>query len=140
MSPAGSSNVPIDLPVDLPVELDVEGVASPPRSNGELAFAEPWESRAFGVTIALHQDGLFTWDEFKDRLIAAIARWEDAHPDGEGYRYYSCWLDALQTLLDDRQILPEDDVERRAAELAERPPGHDHGPGHDHLDGVDGPD
>ena len=108
----------------LPVELDVEGPSSPPRSNGELV------SRAFGVTIALHQDGLFTWDEFKDRLIAAIARWEAAHPDGEGYRYYACWLDALQTLLDERQILPDADVHRRAAELAARPPGHDHD--HDH--------
>jgi nitrile hydratase accessory protein len=112
---------------DLPVELDVEGPSSPPRSNGELVFAEPWESRAFGVTIALHQDGLFTWDEFKERLIAAIARWEVAHSDGEGYRYYTCWLDALQTLLDERQVLPDADVQRRAADLAARSPGHDHG-------------
>jgi nitrile hydratase accessory protein len=115
----------------LPVELDVEGPSSPPRANGELVFAEPWESRAFGVTIALHQDGLFTWDEFRDRLIAAIARWEAAHPDGEGYRYYTCWLDALQTLLDERRILPGVDVQRRATELAARPPGHDHD---DHAD------
>ncbi|MFD9651474.1 hypothetical protein [Streptomyces mirabilis] len=27
--------------------LDIEGPAAPPRSNGELVFAEPWESRAF---------------------------------------------------------------------------------------------
>ena len=115
-----------DLPSpELPVELDVAGPSSPPRSNGELVFAEPWESRAFGLTIALYQDGLFSWDDFKDRLIAAIARWEAAHPDGEGYRYYACWLEALQSLLDDRQILPQDDVQRRAAELAHRPAGHD---------------
>jgi nitrile hydratase accessory protein len=124
-------------PVALPVELDVEGPSSPPRSNGELVFAEPWESRAFGVTIALHQDGLFTWDEFKDRLIAAIARWEAEHPDGEGYRYYACWLDALQTLLDERQLLSNADVQRRATELAARPPGHDHAEAHDHHDDHD---
>ena len=84
---------------DLPVELDVDGPSSPPRANGELVFSEPWESRVFGITIALHQDGVFAWDEFKERLIAAIARWEAGHPDGEGYRYYACWFDALQALL-----------------------------------------
>ena len=30
-------------------ELDVDGPAAPPRSNGELVFAEPWEGRAFGL-------------------------------------------------------------------------------------------
>ena len=132
-----STGLPGHALVDLPVELDVEGPSSPPRSNGELVFAEPWESRAFGVTIALHQDGLFTWDEFKDRLIAAIARREAAHPDGEDYRYYACWLDALQTLLDERHILPDADVARRATELAARPAGHDHGEDHDHDDHHD---
>ncbi len=122
---------------DLPVELDVDGRSSPPRANGELVFAEPWESRAFGLTIALYQDGLFSWDDFKDRLIAAIARWEAANPDGDGYRYYACWLEALQTLLDDQQILPEDDVRRRAAELAQRPAGHEHEHSHDHEHGHD---
>ncbi|MFF3919955.1 hypothetical protein ACFYZB_42375 [Streptomyces sp. NPDC001852] len=29
--------------------LDTEGPAAPPRSNGELLFAEPWESRACGM-------------------------------------------------------------------------------------------
>lgn len=27
--------------------LDVDGPAAPPRANGELVFAEPWESRAW---------------------------------------------------------------------------------------------
>jgi hypothetical protein len=39
------------------LDLDVEGPAAPPRSNGELAFAAPWESRAFGLAMALHDGG-----------------------------------------------------------------------------------
>ena len=34
-------------------ELDRDGPAAPPRRNGELVFAAPWERRLFGVTMAL---------------------------------------------------------------------------------------
>ena len=119
---------------ELPVELDVVGHAAPPRANGELMFAEPWESRAFGLTLALHQSGRFEWDAFREELIAAIARWEADHPDHDGYRYYVCWLDALQRLLGDRGVVPSDAVDGRAVELAARPAGHDHDHDHEHDD------
>ena len=32
---------------------EAEGPAAPPRANGELVFEAPWESRAFGIAIAL---------------------------------------------------------------------------------------
>ena len=31
--------------------LDLAGPAAPPRDNGELVFAQPWESRAFGMAV-----------------------------------------------------------------------------------------
>ena len=46
--------------------------AAPPRANGELVFAAPWESRVFGLAAALRERGLFSWDEFRAELIAAI--------------------------------------------------------------------
>ena len=39
--------------------LDSDGPAAPPRRNGELAFEAPWESRLFGVTMALVRSGVF---------------------------------------------------------------------------------
>jgi hypothetical protein len=33
--------------------LDSVGPATPPRDNGELVFAAPWESQAFGLALAL---------------------------------------------------------------------------------------
>ena len=57
--------------------LDVYGPASPPRSNGELVFAEPWESRAFGLALALHDGGAFEWEDFRQELIATIAAWDE---------------------------------------------------------------
>ena len=63
--------------------LDAEGPAAPPRRNGELVFDAPWESRLFGLTLALHRAGLFEWDEFRRLLIDEIETWERAHVSGE---------------------------------------------------------
>jgi nitrile hydratase accessory protein len=114
------------------VELDVDGVAAPPRSNGELVFAEPWESRAFGLVMALHEDGAFTWAEFRDELIATIGAWEEDRGADEGYGYYRCWLQALEQVLADKELVSSDVLVTRATELAGRPAGHDHGDGHGH--------
>ena len=35
------------------IDADLEGPVSPPRDNGEIVFAAPWERRLFGVTVAL---------------------------------------------------------------------------------------
>jgi nitrile hydratase accessory protein len=105
------------------LQLDAEGPAAPPRSNGELVFAAPWESRAFGMAMALHDGGLFDWEDFRQQLIRAVARAEAA---GGEFSYYRCWLEALQAVLDDRGLVDIAAVESRAAELACRPAGHDH--------------
>jgi nitrile hydratase accessory protein len=116
-------------------QLDIDGEAAPPRSNGELIFAEPWESRAFGLCMTLYESGAFTWDEFRDQLIEAIATWErDAQP-GECYSYYRCWLTALERVVVAKQLVTEEALEQRADELASRPAGYDHG--HEHGDGHD---
>ena len=105
------------------LQLDVQGPAAPPRSNGELVFAAPWESRAFGMAMALHDGGLFEWEEFRQELIRAVSRAEAA---GGEFSYYRCWLEALQTVLDRRGLVEVAAVESLAEELACRPSGHDH--------------
>jgi nitrile hydratase accessory protein len=109
--------------------LDVHGPAAPPRSNGELVFTAPWESRAFGLAMALADGGVFAWESFREVLIARIADFEAAHPDGAGWSYYACWVEALEGVLT-TGVLDSNDVRRRLAELAARPAGYDHG--HDH--------
>jgi nitrile hydratase accessory protein len=109
--------------------LDIDGPGAPPRSNGELVFAAPWESRAFGLAMALHDSGFFEWEAFQQQLIRAVARAEAA---GGEFSYYRCWLEALQTLLDLQGVVEVAAVEERAAELAARPAGHDHRHGDDH--------
>jgi nitrile hydratase accessory protein len=109
------------------VELATSGPAAPPRSNGELVFEAPWESRMFGVAMALLEAGRFEWSDFQQRLIAAVGRWEADHLDGAGYAYYERWVEALESVLAERDILAPAAIDERAAVLARRPAGHDHG-------------
>jgi nitrile hydratase accessory protein len=96
----------------------LDGAAAVPRKNGELVFDAPWQSRAFGMVVGLHQRGLFTWNEFKDQLIAAIASHpltDDASP---ATVYYRQWLMALEKLLSAKGLVSAAALEQRASEFA----------------------
>jgi nitrile hydratase accessory protein len=107
--------------------LEHEGPAAPPRKNGELVFNAVWEGRLFGLTMALHEAGVFEWEEFRARLIAEIGEWETRHcgAEQEG-RYYARWLAAFERLLAEKGLCPAGEVEARVREYAARPHGHDH--------------
>lgn len=113
--------------------LGAQGRDAPPRANGELVFAEPWESRAFGLAVALADDGAFTLADFQQSLIVAIGEWESLGKPVESFRYYECWLVALERLVAANLPVASGDIDHRAAELLARPAGHDHSD-HDHGD------
>lgn len=112
--------------------LDIDGPAAPPRSNGELVFSEPWESRAFGMAVSLYEAGAFTWPEFQAALIARIRAWETAPAQDEPWNYYQLWLAALEDVLVGLRAVSENEVTARTQALAQRPSGHDHRGDHDH--------
>jgi nitrile hydratase accessory protein len=101
-----------------------------PRTNGELVFGQPWESRAFGLAAALADQGVFSWKDFQSGLIAEVAAYD---ADSGEYVYYERWLGALEALLAERGIVAPADIDDRADVLCHRPAGHDHRDGdHDH--------
>jgi nitrile hydratase accessory protein len=106
--------------------LDVAGPAAPPRRNGELVFAAPWESRLFGLTMSLHRRGLFAWEEFRALLIEEIRTWEESGRPSREWSYYEHWRAALERLLESKGLCKPGDLDRRVRDLAARPPGHDH--------------
>lgn len=98
-----------------------------PRRNGELVFDTPWESRAFGLAVALHEAGLVEWEEFRARLIDEIRTWERARPGEERWSYYERWHDALERLLVESGVVTVDEIAREADAIAhERAHDHDH--------------
>lgn len=106
--------------------LETEGPAAPPRSNGELIFAEPWESRAFGMAVTLNEANVFSWTEFQAALIARISAWEAEQTEGQTWNYYREWLAALEDLLVDRGRVSRHEMLARAEILASRPADHGH--------------
>ena len=60
--------------------------------HDEPAFAEPWQAQVFALTIALHEQGAFTWTEWAAALGVRVKT-----ADGEAY--YAAWLNALESLL-----------------------------------------
>ena len=80
------------------IDLDVEGPAAPPRRNGELAFDAPWEGRVFGLALAVTEHAGLPWEEFRQRLIAAVAE-APARP------YWESWLAALEALVRDHELV-----------------------------------
>jgi len=96
-------------------------------ANGELVFASPWESRVFGMARTLCEQGHYSWDEFRERLIQQISAWEQTHrSDHAEYDYYHCFLAALESLLAEKSLCVSEEVDQREAEYAARPHGHDH--------------
>jgi hypothetical protein len=73
-----------------------------PRRNGELAFDEAWQPRAFGLAVGVVDHSLGgDWEPFRQRLITAIA---DV-PDRD---YWDSWLAALEDLVVSHALLTHD--------------------------------
>jgi nitrile hydratase accessory protein len=101
------------------IDSDLEGTVSPPRDNGEIVFAAPWERRIFGVTIALCRSGRCDWEDFRRRLIARIAE-DEARP------YWQSWAAALEDLLSGSGAFAATELDARHEKFLARPHGHDH--------------
>src|ERR1700674_3237743 len=87
------------------------------RDHAEAVFAEPWEARAFALALTLSAGGQFSWDEFRDRLIAEIAQADaaairDGHGTSDSHRgpYYECWLAALEKLMREKALLNAEEI------------------------------
>jgi nitrile hydratase accessory protein len=86
------------------------GEAALPRQNGELVFDAPWQGRVLGMALAVVEERELEWDDFRERLIAAI----DADPTRP---YYESWTAALTDLVVDLGVASADDVATRAAHV-----------------------
>ena len=70
-----------------------------PAEQSDVAFAEPWQARAFAIAVIASSQGCFTWSEWTHVLGRELRLASDPDPRTEGARYFDCWLSALQSLL-----------------------------------------
>ncbi len=67
------------------------------QSDGPV-FAEPWQAQAFAVTLALHDRGFFTWDQWAKTLGESIKAAQMRGDPDSGQTYYHHWLSALERI------------------------------------------
>jgi len=78
-----------------------------PANERTPTFNEPWEAQAFAITLALHRQGLFTWDEWANTLGREI---KDAQAKGDpdtGNTYYRHWLAAIERIVREKGLTDE---------------------------------
>lgn len=98
----------------------------PPMANGEVLFEEPWQGRVFGMAVALHESGAFTWSEFQASLIEVVGEWDRDAESSDPYAYYDHFQSALDRLLASKALVSKGDLQARTTAFGERPHGHDH--------------
>lgn len=100
----------------------LEQVPGIPRNGEEPVFREPWEAQAFAMTLALHQQGMFSWPEWTAALALEIKRAQEGGDPDTGETYYLHWLAALERIVADKGVTDRDtlgrigDAWRRAAD------------------------
>ena len=67
-----------------------------PERPDDQPFTEPWQARAFAMAVVAADRLGVPWDEFRNRLKAAIAE-RPVQP------YYESWMDALEALVSRRE-------------------------------------
>jgi nitrile hydratase accessory protein len=89
-----------------------QAVPSIPRDADGPVFREPWEAQAFALALALHERGVFSWDEWAAALGAEIKRAQAAGDPDRGETYYLQWLAALEKLVAEKGVTNADTLAR----------------------------
>ena len=82
-----------------------------PQAN-EPIFKDPWEQRMFGMFISCFAGGHYNVDEFRH----AIERMDPAHYLESSY--YEHWLSSLETLLTEKGVVTQDELDARKKHIA----------------------
>lgn len=92
---------------DLRLQAEAMGGATalPRRFDGEPIFDQPWQGRAVAIAIETVAALGLSWDDFRNRLIAAI----DTDPRRD---YYESWLAALDDLVADHRLASRQEIDR----------------------------
>lgn len=75
-----------------------------PAAERARTFQEPWEAQAFAITLALHQRGVFTWNEWATALGKEIKAAQARGDPDTGSTYYLHWLNAIERLVEHKGL------------------------------------
>ncbi len=73
-----------------------------PQKDEEPIFDAPWQARTFAMAVTLHEAGLFTWQEWSERLSESIVERGGDRPIVHSEDYYEAWQSTLESLIRER--------------------------------------
>jgi len=76
----------------------------------EPVFQEPWEAQAFALVVRLHENGVFSWNEWADLLG------EEIRADSGSTPYYQLWFQALEKIAAEKLQITGEETARRKSE------------------------
>jgi nitrile hydratase accessory protein len=79
-------------------------VSGIPHDDDGPVFREPWEAQAFAMALALHERGLFSWNEWAAALADEIRRAQAGGDPDTGETYYRHWLATLERMVAEKGI------------------------------------
>ena len=85
-------------------EEDLHATPLIPRDDEGPVFDEPWQARAFAMTLELAEAGVFSWGEWCTALSGEIKSAQEAGDPDLGDTYYSHWLKALERLVIEKKV------------------------------------
>ncbi|MFO7927025.1 MAG: nitrile hydratase subunit beta [Halobacteriota archaeon] len=88
-----------------------DGVGQIKREEDEPYFHEEWEEDIFALLPLTMGQGMYNIDEFRH----AIERMDPAHYLGSSY--YEHWLSAMETLLVEKGVLSEEELDERLEQI-----------------------
>lgn len=98
---------------------DIEKDLKLPRENGELIFENPWESKVFAMAVILFKEGVYTWNQFNEEFVKKIGEHESKNPQTEAVsQYYHNWMEAFEKILLDKDIITQEQLDKRSDEFA----------------------
>ena len=86
------------------IDQAIAAVPGIPRGPEGPVFAEPWEAQVFAMAVALHERGLFTWNEWTAVLGNEIKRAQAGGDPDTGETYYWHWLAALERIVAEKGV------------------------------------
>ncbi len=82
-----------------------------PLDDEGPVFAEPWQAQVFAMTLQLHEQGLFEWNEWAAMLARKIREAQQAGDPDLGNTYYNHWLAALEQILVEKELATRPQLE-----------------------------
>tara|TARA_B100001057_G_scaffold470612_1_gene532099 strand:+ start:463 stop:780 length:318 start_codon:yes stop_codon:yes gene_type:complete len=84
------------------------------QPKGDLVFSAPWHCELFALTISLYEKNVFDWEHWTSELGKKLKDKPASAADDLDY-YYSSWLETLEELVLQKEVIFLDDIKREVS-------------------------